>query len=133
MSNGYNRVVLVGNVTREIEIKHLQSGSTLANVGLAVNERRKGADGKWVDEVTFVDVTAWGRTAEIASEYLRKGSQVMIEGKLRLESWQTKEGDKRSKLGVVCEKLIMLGNKPDDKPSTRREEPKDTASDDVPW
>ena len=69
----YNRVILVGNLTRDIELKYTQGGTAVTDIGLAVNDRRKTATGEWVDETTFVDVTLWGRTAEVASEYLGKG------------------------------------------------------------
>ena len=106
----FNRVILLGNLTRDIEVKYLQSGMAVTEVGLAVNDRRKGQNGEWIEETTFVDVTMWGRTAEIASEYLGKGSSVLIEGRLKLDSWET-DGQKRSKLRVVCEKMQMLGSK----------------------
>lgn len=106
----FNRVILLGNLTRDIEVKYLQSGMAVTEVGLAVNDRRKGQNGEWIEETTFVDVTMWGRTAEVASEYLGKGSSVLIEGRLKLDTWET-EGQKRSKLRVVCEKMQMLGSK----------------------
>lgn len=107
----FNRVILMGNLTRDVELKYLQSGTAVTEVGLAVNDRRKDAKTcQWVDETTFVDVTMWGRTAEIAGEYLSKGSSVLIEGRLKLDQWET-DGQKRSKLRVVCENLRMLGGK----------------------
>ncbi|TWT33264.1 single-stranded DNA-binding protein [Blastopirellula retiformator] len=106
----YNRVILVGNLTRDIEVRYIQSGSAVAEIGLAVNDRRKTASGEWIDETTFVDVTLWGRTAEIAGEYLSKGSPVLVEGRLKLDSWET-DGQKRSKLRVVGEKMQMLGGR----------------------
>lgn len=107
----FNRVILMGNLTRDVELKYLQSGTAVTEVGLAVNDRRKDAKtGQWVDETTFVDVTMWGRTAEIAGEYLSKGSSVLIEGRLKLDQWET-DGQKRSKLRVVCENLRMLGGR----------------------
>jgi single-strand DNA-binding protein len=106
----YNRVILLGNITRDIEVRYLQSGMAVSDVGLAVNERRKGQNGEWVDETTFVDVTMWGRTAEIAGEYLSKGSPVLIEGRLKLDQWE-KDGQKRSKLYVVCDRMQMVGTK----------------------
>ncbi|MDZ4819146.1 MAG: single-stranded DNA-binding protein [Planctomycetota bacterium] len=106
----YNRVILIGNMTRDPELKYIASGTAVTEIGLAVNDRRKTASGEWVEETTFVDVTLWGKTAEIASEYLGKGSQVMIEGRLKLDTWE-KEGKKNSKLRVVGEKLVMLGSK----------------------
>ena len=107
----YNRVILMGNVTRDIEVKYLQSGTAVTEMGLAVNDKRKNQQtGEWIEEVTFVDVTLWGRTAEIAGEYLSKGSPVLIDGRLRLHTWE-KDGQKHSKLRVVCENLRLLGGR----------------------
>jgi single-strand DNA-binding protein len=91
----YNRVILVGNITRDFEVKYLQSGTAVTEIGLAVNDKYKNASGEWVEEVTFVDVTLWGRTAEIAGEYLGKGSPIQ----------------KHSKLRVTCDRMQMLGGK----------------------
>jgi len=106
----FNRVILVGNLTRDIELKYTQSNLAVTEVGLAVNDRRKSQSGEWVEETTFVDVTLWGRTAEIASEYLGKGSPVLVEGRLKLDTWE-KDGQKRSKLRVVGERMQMLGGR----------------------
>ena len=103
-------MILVGNLTRDPELRYIPSGTAVTEVGLAVNDRRKTASGEWVDETTFVDVTLWGRTAEVASEYLNKGSSVLIEGRLKLDTWE-KDGKKNSKLRVVGEKMQMLGGK----------------------
>lgn len=106
----YNRVILVGNLTRDPELRYIPSGTAVSDIGLAVNDRvKKGGD--WVDETTFVDVTLWARTAEVANEYLSKGSSVLIEGRLRLESWENNEGQKRSKLKVVADRMQMLGGR----------------------
>jgi single-strand DNA-binding protein len=105
----YNRVILVGNLTRDPELRYIPSGTAVSDIGLAVNDRIKRGD-QWVDEVTFVDITLWGRTAEIANEYLSKGSPVLIEGRLKLDRWE-KDGQKHSKLKVVGDKLQMLGSK----------------------
>jgi single-strand DNA-binding protein len=104
----YNRVILVGNLTRDIELKYTPGGTAVTDIGMAVNDRRKSASGEWVDETTFVDVTLWGRTAEVASEYLSKGSPILVEGRLKLDTWET-DGQKRSKLRVVCDRMQMLG------------------------
>ncbi|MDR3233182.1 MAG: single-stranded DNA-binding protein [Planctomycetaceae bacterium] len=104
----FNRVVLVGNITRDPEIRHIPSGLAVADIGLAVNDRRKTPTGEWVDEATFVDITLWGRQAEIAQEYTKKGSSILIEGRLKLDTWET-DGQKRSKLKVVGEKIVLLG------------------------
>lgn len=104
----FNRVILVGNLTRDIELKYTPGGTGVTDIGMAVNDRRKNGNGEWVDEVTFVDVTLWGRTAEVASEYLTKGAPILVEGRLKLDTWET-DGQKRSKLRVVCERMQMLG------------------------
>jgi len=106
----FNRVILVGNVTRDIELKYTQGGTAVTDVGLAVNDRRKNQAGEWIEETTFIDVTLWGRTAEVAGEYLSKGSPILIEGRLKLDSWET-DGQKRSKLRVVGERMQMLGSR----------------------
>lgn len=106
----FNRVVLLGNLTRDIELRFTPGGTAVTEVGLAVNDRRKNQAGEWVEETTFVDITLWGRTAEVASEYLGKGSQVLIEGRLKLDTWET-DGQKRSKLRVIGERMQMLGSR----------------------
>jgi len=105
----FNRVILVGNLTRDVEVRYTQTQIAVTEVGLAVNDRVK-KQGEWVDETTFVDITLWGRTAEIAGEYLSKGSPVLIEGRLKLDQWE-QEGQKRYKLRVVGEKMQMLGSR----------------------
>jgi single-strand DNA-binding protein len=107
----YNRVILLGNLTRDPDVRYLQSGMAVCDAGLAVNDRRKNANGEWVEETTFVDVTLWGRTAEVASEYLSKGSPILIEGRLKLDTWEGNDGQKRSKLRVVCDRMQMLGGR----------------------
>lgn len=104
----FNRVILAGNLTRDVELRFLQSGTAVTEIGLAVNNRRKNQAGEWVEETVFVDVTLWGRTAEVASEYLGKGSSVLIEGRLKLDTWE-KDGHKHSKLRVIGESMQMLG------------------------
>ncbi len=108
----YNRVILVGNLTRDIDVRYLQTGTAVTDLGLAVNDRRKNQAGEWVEETTFVDVTLWGRTAEVAGEYLSKGSPVLIEGRLKLDTWE-KDGQKHSKLKVIGERMQMLGRRGD--------------------
>ena len=106
----YNRVVLIGNLTQDPELRYIPSGTAVSDVRMAVNDRVKRND-QWVDEATFVDVTLWARTAEVANEYLSKGSQILIEGRLKLDSWETNEGQKRSKLKVVGERMQLLGGR----------------------
>ena len=106
---GYNRVVLLGNLTRDPELRYTSGKKAVVDVGMAINDRYKKED-EWVEEVTFVDLTFWGRKAEVANKYLQKGSPVHIEGKLRYESWE-KDGQKRSRIKVVVDKLTLLGSK----------------------
>lgn len=105
----FNRVILIGNLTRDVQLEKTPQGTPVAEVGLAVNDRVK-KNGEWIDEATFVDVILWGRTAEIAAEYLSKGSPVMFEGRLKLDTWE-KDGQKRSKMRVVAERLQLLGSR----------------------
>jgi single-strand DNA-binding protein len=137
----FNRVILVGNVTRDIEVRFTQSGLAVTDLGLAVNDRRKNQAGEWIDETTFVDVTLWGRQAEVAGEYLSKGSPVLIEGRLKLDSWE-QDGQKRSKLRVVGERMQMLGGRPPGGRPDRTDsnvgqpaaaEPPGPADDDIPF
>lgn len=107
----FNRVILMGNLTRDVEVKYLPSGTAVAEIGLAINEKRKDQKtGQFVETVTFVDVTLWERNAEIAAEYLSKGSPILVEGRLKLDTWES-EGQKRSKLKVVADGFRMLGTK----------------------
>jgi len=127
----YNRVILVGNLTRDVELRYIQSGTAVTDVGLAVNEKVKKGE-EWVDEVTFVDITLWGRTAENVSQYCSKGSSLLVEGRLRLEQWQDKDGGKRSKLKVVGDKVQFLGSKREDKPPQRNEYSEPIAKPNIP-
>ena len=108
----YNRIVLVGNATRDIELKHLPDGKAVGSTGLACNDRYKNKAGEWVEDPLFVDVKFWGRTAEVANEYIHKGDQFLVEGRLKLERWE-KDGTKHSKHTVTCDKLQLLGGKRD--------------------
>ena len=138
-----NVVILVGNVTRDIELRYTASQMAVCNLGIAVNERRKGQDGEWRDEPVFVDATAFGKTAELCNEYLKKGSQVYIEGRLKLEKWE-KDGQRHQKLSVVAEKVQFLGVKADSsqahnysaKPQPTQQAPQavsQTVEEDVPF
>lgn len=107
----YNRIILVGNLTRDVELRYLPSGSAVAKIGLATNRRFKKQDGTMDDEVCFVDVSLFGRTAEVANQYLKKGSKVLIEGRLVLESWVDQTGQKRSKHSVRADSMQMMDSK----------------------
>lgn len=112
-----NKVMLLGNLTRDPELRHTPKGPAVAAIGIAVNRRVSDGNGGWTDETTFVDITAWGATAENAKKYLTKGRAVFIEGRLHLDTWDDKDtGQKRSKLKVVAENLQFL---PDGKAANR--------------
>ncbi|TLD81680.1 single-stranded DNA-binding protein [Helicobacter sp. MIT 05-5293] len=107
----YNKVIIMGNLTRDVELRYLPSGSALATIGLASNRRYKKQDGSLGEEVCFVDVKLFGRSAEVANQYLRKGSRILIEGRLTLESWTDQSGAKRSKHTITAESMQMLDSK----------------------
>jgi single-strand DNA-binding protein len=107
----FNKVILLGNLTRDPEVRYTPKGSAVADLGIAVNRQYTLENGEKREEVTFVDVTFWGRTAEVAGEYLKKGRPVFIEGRLQLDTWDDKQsGQKRSKLKVIGETMQMLGS-----------------------
>ncbi len=108
-----NKVILIGNLTRDPEIKFTPKGSAVCDMGLAVNRRWTTDSGEKQDEVTFLDIVLWGKTAELAGQYLKKGRSVCIEGRLQMDSWEDKtSGQKRSKIKIVGENLIFLDSKP---------------------
>jgi single-strand DNA-binding protein len=104
-----NSVSLAGHLTRDPEVRIIASDRTVASFSLAINRRYKGQDGEFKEEATFVDCEAWGRTAEIVGQYLAKGSPIYLEGRLRLDSWQDKDGQKRQRLKVVADNIQFLG------------------------
>jgi single-strand DNA-binding protein len=104
---------LLGNVTRDPEVRYTPKGSAVCDLGVAVNRAYTTDSGEKREEVTFVDVTLWGRTAEVATEYLKKGRPVFIEGRLQMDSWDDKQtGQKRTRLRVVAENMQLLGARP---------------------
>ena len=108
----FNKVMLMGNLTRDPEVRYTPKGTAVAEIGLAINRYFSGDNGEKREETTFVDVTLWGRTAEIAGEYLKKGRPVFIEGRLQLDTWDDKtSGQKRSKLKVVGEGMQLIGSR----------------------
>lgn len=109
MSGSVNKVFLMGNLTRDPELRPTASNQPVASLGIAVNRRSKTRDGDQREETTFVDCEAWGRTAEVCEQYLAKGSPVFIEGRLKLSTWE-QDGHNRSKLSVVIENVQFLGD-----------------------
>ncbi len=122
----YNRVILLGNLVRDIELRYTNSRMAVCQNSIAVNDRRKNASGEWIDETSFVDVTFFGRTAEIVSEYLGKGSPIFVEGRLKQDTWE-KDGQKRSKLYVIVDRMQLLGGRSEGKNGEARP-PSKTAS-----
>jgi single-strand DNA-binding protein len=107
-----NKVMIIGNLTRDPEIKYTPKGTAIADIGLAVNRNYTTESGEKREEVTFIDVTLWGRVAEIVGEYCKKGRPLFVEGRLQLDSWDDKAtGQKRSKLKVVGENIQLLGGR----------------------
>ena len=137
----YNKVLLMGNLTRDVELKQTAGNQSVAEIGLAVNRRFKDRDGNDREETTFVDCEAWGRTAEVMAQYLAKGSPVFIEGRLKLDSWQDQSGNKRSKMRVVVDSFQFIDSKGGGSPggarsSTPQREPAAAAGapdDDIPF
>ena len=105
-----NYVVLAGNLTRDPQVRNTPGGATVADLGLAINEKFKNKSGELQESTTFVDIVAWGRTAELCQQYLHKGSPVLIEGSLQLDQWESKEGEKRSKLRIRADRVQFLGS-----------------------
>lgn len=102
-----NKVFLAGNLTRDPEVRHIANGNAVANLGMAINRRYRDQNDKDREEVVYVNVTAWGKTAENCGQYLTKGSPVLVEGRLKLDEWE-KDGQKQSRLGVVAERVQFL-------------------------
>jgi len=104
----FNKVMLMGNLTRDPEVRYTPSGTAVADLGLAVNRNFKGTDGQVKEETCFVLVTVWSRQAENCAQYLKKGSPIFVEGRLKYDAWE-KEGQKQSRLSVVGERVQFLG------------------------
>lgn len=106
----FNKVILVGNLTKDIELRYTQTGTAIAKTAIATS-RKFTSNGQKKEEVLFIDITFFGRSGEVANQYLHKGSKVLIEGRLQFEQWQDQNGQKRSKHSVIVEVMQMLGNK----------------------
>ncbi len=106
----FNKVLLMGNLTRDPELRYTASGAAVASFGLAVNRKYKAGD-EWKEEVCYVDITVWAKQAENCAEYLHKGSPVFLEGRLNFQSWESDTGQKRNKLEVVANNIQFLSNR----------------------
>jgi single-strand DNA-binding protein len=109
----FNKVVLVGNLTRDVELRYSQSGTGIANTAIATS-RKFTQNGEKKEEVCFIDITFFGRSAEVANQYLRKGSKILVDGRIKLDQWTDQNGQKRSKHSVVVETMQMLDSKRQD-------------------
>ena len=107
----FNKVMLMGNLTRDVELRQTPGNQTVAKIGLAVNRNYQTREGERREETTFVDCEAWGRTAEVMGQYLSKGRPVFIEGRLKFDQWQDQQGQNRSKLMVVVENFQFIGGR----------------------
>lgn len=123
----FNRVILLGNLTRDPELRYIPNGTAVCDFGLAINRTWKDKDGNSKDEVSFLDCTAWARTAEVMAEHLRKGRPVFIEGYLKQDRWQDQSGGNRSKIKVIVERFQFVGGKRDDGPPSGEEAPAEAA------
>jgi single-strand DNA-binding protein len=103
-----NKVLLVGNLTKDPELRFVPSGQAVANLRIATNRKYKAGNGEWKEEVTYVGVEVWGKSAEACGEYLKKGSPLLVEGRLKLKEWTAQDGQKRSMLEVVSERVQFL-------------------------
>jgi len=107
----YNKTILGGNLTRDIEIKYTQGGTAIGSTGIAVTKKYKSATGEQKEKVLFIDLKMYGRTAEIANQYLRKGSQVLVDGEIELDQWTAQDGTKKSRHSVKVDNLQMIGGR----------------------
>ena len=133
--SSFNKAILMGNLTRDPEMRYTPKGTAVGKIGIAINRRYKDAEGNQLEETTFVDVDVFGKQAETIGKYMRKGRPIMIEGRLKLDEWEDqKTGQKRSKLGVVCERFNFVGGKDENQEPTS-EAPKKSPidDDDVPF
>jgi len=118
----YNKIILQGNLTKDVEIRYTQGGSAIGNTGIAVTKKFKAQNGEQKEKTLFVDLTFFGRSAEIANQYLHKGSKVLIDGELQLDQWTAQDGTKRSKHTVQVQNMQMLDSKSDNQaPQQNRE------------
>ena len=112
MAASLNKVLLMGNLTRDPEVKYTPKGTAVCDLGLAINDSYKAQDGTIKETTTFVDVEVWGRTAENCKQYLTKGRPIFVEGQLRLDQWETPQGEKKSRMKVRADRVQFLGGGP---------------------
>ena len=119
--NSYNKVIVTGNLTRDPEMKATPAGVEIASFSLALNRQYKNQAGESVEETSFIDCKAFGKQAELIGQYMGKGRPMLLEGRLKQDTWQTPEGKNRSKVTIICEKFLFMDSKQDAKPSANNE------------
>tara|TARA_B110000196_G_C20787480_1_gene493978 strand:+ start:71 stop:499 length:429 start_codon:yes stop_codon:yes gene_type:complete len=129
---GVNKVILVGNLGKDPEIRHLDTGVAVANFSLATTESYKNKSGERVSNTEWHNVVLWRGLAELAEKYLKKGNSVYIEGKISTRKWEDKEGNTRYSTDIIADKMTMLGSKSDNESSNPKEEPSETVNSEVP-
>lgn len=128
-----NKVLLIGHLTRDPELRSTPSGAAVADLGLAVNRRYTNGSGEPKEDVTFLTVVVWQKQAEATAQYLKKGSPVLIEGRLASRSWESKAGEKRTALEVVAERVQFLGRKPEGSAAAQASPARPAGEDEVPF
>ena len=129
-----NKVMLMGRLTRDPELRYLPSGAAVAQFGLATNRKFKNASGELQEETTFVDIEMFGRRAEVLKEYLHKGDPLFVEGRLKFDQWEAKDGSgKRSKLKVICENFEFMGGRREGSEGGGAPQPAQEAKGDEPF
>lgn len=128
-----NKVMLMGNLTKDPEVRYTPKGTAVGDISIAINEKFKSQDGTEREEVTYVEVVTWGRQAETAKEYLSKGSSIFVEGKLQLDQWETKEGEKRSRMRVRADRVQFLSTRKGERSQTKTPESEQPPSGDIPF
>jgi len=128
----FNKVLLIGNLTRDVDMRFIPSGKAVANFGLAVNRTYTDANGEKVEDTCFVDIVAWDRLAEVCGDYLAKGRPVFIEGRLQMDSWEAEDGQKKTRLKVIAQNIQFLGGA-GTKSNGDREEDADESDNDIPF
>ncbi len=128
----YNKVIVIGNLTRDPQMSYLPSQTAVTEFGLAVNRRWRGQDGKQNDETCFIDCRAYGKQAETINQYMKKGRPILIEGRLQQDVWEAQDGTKRSKHRVVIERFQFMG-RGEDAPKAEATQTQRKDSDEIPW
>lgn len=128
-----NKVFLIGNLTRDPELRYTPSGAAVANLGLAVNRRYTNGQGEAKEDVAFLTVVVWQKQAEAVAQYLTKGSPALVEGRLQTRTWETKDGEKRSTVEVVAERVQFLGRKPEGAGAPQADPAPPAGEDEVPF